>query len=240
MNILITGGASGLGAAITSKLASDSGDNIFFTFNRSSENAKAIEDKFPNVKKIKCDFQNQTDLGSILDVIENSDINVLINNAYTSAISPKHFHKTDISVFTDNFSANIIPVIRITQKAIIHFRKKKFGKIINILSSAILGNPPVGWSEYTAVKSYLASLSKSWAKENSSFNITSNSISPSFMQTNLNSYNDERMVENIKESHPFKQILTTYEVSEAVLFLSKCTQQINGINLIINAGTHVI
>jgi 3-oxoacyl-[acyl-carrier protein] reductase len=240
MNILITGGASGLGEAITYKLAAFSGDNIFFTFNRSGDKAKVIEDKFPNAKKIKCDFQNQTDLDSLLNFIETSDINVLINNAYTSAINPRHFHKTEISVFTDNFNANIIPVIRITQKAILNFRKKKFGKIINILSSAIVDNPPVGWSEYTAGKLYLASLSKSWAIENSSFNITSNSISPSFMQTNLTSFNDERLVENIKESHPFKQILSTSEVSEAVLFLSKCSQQINGINLIINAGTHVI
>jgi enoyl-[acyl-carrier-protein] reductase (NADH) len=44
----------------------------------------------------------------------------------------------------------------------------------------------------------------------------------------------------LKESHPFKQLLTTNEVSDAVLFLSKCSQQINGINLIMNAGIHVI
>jgi len=240
MNILITGGASGLGEAITYKLADNTNDKIFFTFHSSSEKARDIENKYSNAKRIQCDFKIQADIDSLLAYIENADIDVLINNAFTSKATPKHFHKIDISVFSDNFNANIIPVVRITQKAILHFRKKKFGKIINILSSAMLDNPPVGWSEYVAEKAYLASLSKSWATENSAFNITSNSISPSFMQTGLTFNTDERLIEDIKESHPFKQLLTTNEVSDAVLFLSRCSQQINGINLIMNAGTHVI
>lgn len=240
MNMLITGGASGLGEAITFKLASNADDKVFFTFQGSLNKAIDIENKFSNTKRIHCDFQDHTEIDSLLAFIDNADIDVLINNAFTSKINPKHFHKIDISVFSVNFNANIIPVIQITQKVIFHFRKKKFGKIINILSSAILDNPPKGWSEYVAEKAYLASLSKSWAMENSAFNITSNSISPSFMQTGLTCNNDERIIKDLKESHPFKQLLTTNEVSDTVLFLSKCSQQINGINLIMNAGTNVI
>ena len=240
MNILITGGASGLGEAITRKLALNTEDNVFFTFSKSIHNAQKIEDIFPNTKGVLCDFHDQASVVGLLEFISSANLDILINNAFTTNINPRHFHKTDMSVFSENFQFNIIPTILITQKAILGFRRKKFGKIINILSSAIIDNPPVGWSEYTAEKAYLASLSKSWAVENSSFNISSNSISPSFMETSLTKNTDDRIKEGMIEMHPLKQLLSTEEAADAVVFLSRCSQQINGINLIINAGAHVI
>src|ERR1019366_7084787 len=125
------------------------------------------------------------------------------------------------------------------QEAIKTFRKKKFGKIINIISSALVNKPPIGWSEYVANKSYLLAMSKAWAAECIKFNITSNSISPSFMLTNLTSDTDERVIEQMKEEHPLKRLLTTDEVAEAVVFFTKSSQQINGTNLVINAGTEI-
>jgi 3-oxoacyl-[acyl-carrier protein] reductase len=240
MNILVTGGASGLGEAITTKLASVKEDIVFFTFNKSSEKAGEIEHRFSNCEGIKCDFQNPDDLNSLIAFIEKADLDILVNNAFLSGITQKHFHKTDFLIFQDNFNINIIPVIRITQSVITQFRRKKYGKIITVLSSALAGNPPLGWSEYVAGKAYLASLCKSWAVENNTFNITSNSVSPSFMQTNLTLGTDDRIIDEFIDAHPLKQLLSTHEVSDAVYFLTKCSQQINGINLIMNAGTHVI
>ena len=240
MNILVTGGASGLGEAITSRLASVKEDIIYFSFHTSTDKAKNIERQYPNCKGIKCDFRNDHDIESVMALIDDAGINVLINNAFATGITQQHFHKTDVSVFINNFHVNVIPVIRITQKAISVFRKRKYGKIITVLSSAIAGNPPVGWSEYVAEKAYLAALCKSWAAENISFNITSNAISPSFLQTDLTSDTDERIIEDMRENHPLKRLLTTNEVADTIMFLSTCSQQINGINLLINAGNRVI
>lgn len=135
-----------------------------------------------------------------------------------------------------SFQQNIIPTIRITQAFITQARKRKFGKIINIISSANINRPPIGWSEYVANKAYLLSLSKSWATENIKFNISSNAISPGFMLTSLTADTDERIVEQMTEAHPLKKLLTTKEVAETVEFYTRCSQQINGTNLVINAG----
>jgi len=240
MNILITGGASGLGEAITRKLASDTNNKVFFTYNNSSDKAKNIEADYPNTKGIKCNFLDEGEIESLLSFIDTSETDVLVNSAFAAESALKHFHKADVSKFTANFQSNVIPVIRITQRAILSFRKRKFGKIINILSSAIVGNPPKGWSEYVAQKAYLESFSKSWAVENIEYNISSNSISPSFMMTNLTSNTDERTIEQIIAANPLKKLLSTDEVADTVEFLSKCSNQINGVNLIINAGTNVI
>lgn len=235
MNILITGGASGLGEAITRNLASQKDFRIYFSYNSSEKNARLLEKNFPNSVGIACDFKNSLSMDALIEKMSEINPDVLINNAIP-AMTEKHFHKMAPNEFLENFQNYLLPTIAITQKAIEIFRKKKFGKIINILTSALLGNPPTGLSEYTASKAYLASLSKSWAVENGRYNITSNCISPSLMKTKLTSSKDERIFEEFIKNHPLQKLLTPQEVAESVLFLVKASQQINGINLVMDAG----
>ncbi len=164
---------------------------------------------------------------------------VLVNNAITG-ITKKHFHKMSPGDFEGSFTQNIIPVIKITQSAIVCFKKKRFGKILTILSTAIVNLPPIGWSEYAANKSYLLSLSKSWAAEYAKFNITSNCISPSFMLTGLNKDTDERVIEEIKAQNPNGYLLDPGEAASAVLKMITASQDVNGINMIINSTKDVI
>lgn len=236
MNILITGGASGLGKAITLKLAANPNDYIYFTYFKSNGISAELEKTYFNVKGIHVDFNNTESLANLLNTIEEIKLDVLINNALPIN-SVCHFHKADTADFLSSFQSNVLPVIKISQKAILVFRKAKFGKIITILSSAIINKPPIGWSEYVAEKNYLLSINKSIATENANFNITSNCVSPSFMQTELNSKVDERVVEDMIAKHPLKNILTTEETAETVAFLVSASQQINGSNIIINSGS---
>lgn len=240
MKILVTGGASGLGKAITEKLASNTSYTIIATYSKSKSDADEIEKKHKNVKCISCNFSNNEDLKKLADIVYSADIDVLINNAHTTHINKNHFHKLAADVFSEGFSKNIVPTIKITQAAIDVFRKKKFGKIITVLSATLANKPPIGYSEYTAGKAYLLSLSKSWAAENAAFNITSNCVSPAFMQTGLTSDTDERIVEEMKSKHPLKKILDTKETAEIVAFLCSSPQQLNGVNIFVNAADNVI
>lgn len=239
MNVLITGGGSGLGEAITRILAKDTKNTIYFTFSNSKLNAQKIESDFGNVKSIKCDFKKEAEVTTLVNKIDNLNIDVLINNAYTGVAIKTYFHKIDEQDFFADFVNNIIPTIRITQAAITHFRKKKNGKIITILTSFLTNIPPLGASCYVANKAYLGSLVKSWANENIKFKITSNAVSPSFMQTNLTSDVDERIIEQMISNHPLKNLLTVEEVAETVLFLTTASSQINGVDLLINYGINI-
>jgi 3-oxoacyl-[acyl-carrier protein] reductase len=239
MNILITGGASGLGEAITRKLAADINNKVFFTYNNAVLPAKNLENEFQNVVSLKCDFKNAEDLEKLIERLTDFSIQVLINNAMTG-FTKNHFHKIKTREFEDSFRFNVLPTIAITQAMIKHFRKAKFGKIITILSSAIVNIPPVGWSEYVANKAYLHALAKAWASENANFNITSNCISPEFMQTSLTDDTDQRIVETMIQNHPLKKLLTTNEVADVVSFLVNATQHLNGSNIIVNSATNVI
>ena len=239
MNILITGGASGLGEAITKTLAREVYNKVYFTYSKSAENAHKIEAEFNNTVSIKCDFKDHADVTALANSITDFDIDILINSAYNGSFLKAHFNKIAPSDFTDEFVTNIIPTIIITQSAIALFRKKKTGKIITILTAALANVPPIGSAIYSANKAYLEKLTKVWANENIKFNITSNSVSPSFMLTNMTADTDERMVEQIISSHPLKKLLTVEEVAESVLFLSKASNHINGIDVLINAGNNL-
>ena len=172
MNILVTGGSSGLGKSIVEKLCSDKKNNIYFTYYNSVRNSKNICSNNRNATGIKCDFTNKSELNVFLENIKNLNIDVLINNFYSWPKDPllpgtflnKNFHKIDRYKFIKEFENNLIPTILITQEAIKCFRINKYGKIITILSS-FLDSPTIGSSIYISNKNYLKGLTKVWAVE---------------------------------------------------------------------------
>ena len=234
MNILITGGSSGLGKNVVEILSHKEKHKIFFTYNKNDNAAIALKERSNNVIPIKLNFCDENDIKSFLNEIPMMDLDVLINNAYVGALSPTHFHKIEAVDFLNSFQENIIPTIQITQKAIITFKKKRFGKIINILTDYI-SNPPIGYSTYVSNKAYLLELSKVWNKEYTHYNITSNCVSPSYMSTKFSQF-DERFMEHLKQQHPLKKLLTTYEAAEVIAFLTESSQQLNGMNITLNGG----
>ena len=239
MNILITGGASGLGKSITIKLCQDPKNKVIFTYNSSLKEAQKIERQFSNAKSFKLDFNSQENFSQFIDKMPEFELDILVNNAITG-YTQNYFHKMERDVFLNSFKINILPVIQLTQQFIKDSRKKKSGKIITILTSFIINKPPLGLAEYVANKAYLQSLTKSWAIENLAFGITSNSISPSIMMTNLTKDIDKRLVVGMIENNPNKSLLKEDEVAEAVWFFANSSSQINGSNLIINAASDLL
>ena len=131
-----------------------------------------------------------------------------------------------------------MPLIKISQACIAGMRKRKFGKIINIITSYVMDVPPTGFSVYTATKAYIRQLSKSMSKELGRFNITSNCILPDYMQTDFGQVEDFQL-EQMKNAHPLKELLKPQEVAEVVCQLLNTTQQLNGVEIPINAAQHM-
>jgi len=234
MNILVTGGASGLGAAIVKHLATGGAHTIYFTYAKSGQAAKALEAELTNVKGFWCDFTDAASIDSFVAQVGSLELDVLVNNA-NGGLHKEHYHKTDPAVFSDSFARDVMPTLRITQEAMKGFRKKKFGKIINIISSSVVHKPPIGWSSYIANKSYLLAMSNVWATEGVKANIVSNCISPSYMQTAMNKDDDERVVEMLREQHPLKKFLTIEEVAKKVAYLVKAPQELTGHHIVMTA-----
>ena len=240
MNILITGGTSGIGEAAVKKLAGNNSNTIYFTYSKNLASAENFLRSYSNTKAFKCDFQKESSVRNLIDAIGGWNLDVLINNAYVGSSQGLHFHKQEPVDFLDSFLMNIMPVIQVTQKTLETFRKKKAGKIINILTAALINVPPAGYSIYAANKAYLQQLSKSWSKEYVRFGITSNCISPNFMETHLTQNTDARIIEQMIAEHPLKKLLSPDEVADCVNFLVNAPTQVNGVNIVVNAGMSMI
>ncbi len=236
MNILITGGASGLGKSITETMALSFPEaKIFFTYFSSAEVAVAIETNLKNTTALKLNFKEKQSVDGFSEKIASLDIDILIHNALTG-LHRNHFHKVDTDMYMEGFKENIYPVLKLTRAFIKTARVKKSGRLITILSSAVQGMPPTGMAGYIAEKNYLLAMSKSWASENVQFNIQSNCISPDFMDTPLNKGTDSRIKEEIIKSQPLKKLLTTEETAEIVRFLATAPPHLTGQNILLNNG----
>jgi 3-oxoacyl-[acyl-carrier protein] reductase len=238
MRIFITGGSSGLGKAIVEMLSLEKKNKIFFTYCKSFVSAEKIEKTLENVEKIHLDFSNEKSISNLLKRIPDLNCDVLVNNAYSS-YEYLHFRKIDYRKIDKSFRVNVMPTLRISQAMINLFISKKFGKVINILSSYLVSNPPLGLSEYVANKAYLLSMNKSWATEYASLNITSNAVSPSIMRNNFTKDIDERILEIAEKKHPFKKFLLEKEVCDTIKFIIESPQHLNGQNIILNAAENL-
>lgn len=238
MNVLITGGTSGLGKATVELLAKD-GHDIWFSYLATEEFTKVAKEMMAQNEKVKAvplNFCEQESVDDFCEQMKGWDIDVLVNCTYVGKPQTTYFHKIDPEEFTIAFQNNIIPTVKITQSAIEGMKKRKFGKIINIITEAVIGLPPMGYTLYAANKAYLMELSNVWNKEYTRYNITSNCILPAYMQTKFAEV-DERILEQMVKEHPLKKLLTPEEVALAVKFFVDAPQHVNGVKMPVNAGT---
>lgn len=241
MNILITGGTSGLGKA-TVELLAEYNHHIYFSYLATEEfTTVALEmmKRLKNVTAIPVNFCDEESVNAFCEQMKFKEIDVLVNCTYVGKPQTTYFHKIAPIEFLKAFQYNIIPTVKITQMVIEGMKKRRFGKIINIITEAVIGLPPMGYTLYVANKAYLMELSNVWNKEYTRYNITSNCILPAYMQTNFAKV-DERILEQMQKEHPLKQLLTPEQVAQTVKFLVDASQQINGVKLPINAGTSLM
>lgn len=233
---VVTGGSSGIGKSIVQHLL-EKDCEVLFTYRSSADSAKLITDNNPAATAMKVDFTSGDDVGALLDKIDEFQPDILINNYYRGTFISQYFHKTAPESFEQQFRDNVLPALAVTQKCISVFRRKKWGRIISILSSS-LRTPALGTSVYNANKAYLLQMSRHWALENVKFGITSNCISPSFIPTGFHADMDERQKEMITKSYPLKNPPTTADVAALINLCLDAGPHFNGNHLFMDAGNY--
>lgn len=239
---VVTGGARGIGKAVCKEL-SQIGYTVIVNYNKSEKEAKTLCDEIRSqgyeAYSIQCSVENYESVEKMFSYIkkEYGYVNCLVNNAgiskdaYLMLIS-----EADIK---DIISVNLMGMINCCKAVIPQMISKKGGKIVNIASVAgVLGL--VGQTAYSASKSASIGFTRSLASEVSGFNITVNSISPGYVDTDMLRNIDEKIAASYKEKIPLKRFAKPEEIAKAAAFLcSDSCSYITGQNIIIDGGLSI-
>ena len=213
MNILVTGASKGIGRAIAQKLATVG--NIFVT----ARNEEALKKLDFISGYCVCDLAKEDDLTRLGNFIEETKIDVLVNNAGEYIYSP--LADTKLNDLSHIIKVNLKAPIYLASCAVKNMKQNHFGRIINIGSiSGVMGEANACF--YSATKAGLVGFSKATGLELAEFGITVNTINPGWVDTELGkaSIEDgEFTQEEILECIPQRRFVSPDEVASLVKYL---------------------
>jgi NAD(P)-dependent dehydrogenase (short-subunit alcohol dehydrogenase family) len=241
--IIITGGASGIGLAITTLFA-DKGYNVFF-LDYNAENGKAIEESLNQKGKkatfLQCDVSVLAQVKSVFEKIPGS-IDVLVNNAGISHIG--NLESTPEEEFDRLFQVNVKGVFNCSQAAIPKLKANKGGVIINMCSVAAIMGLPDRFA-YSMTKGAVLSMTLSIARDYVSEQIRCNCISPGRVHTPFvdgflaKNYpgQEKEMFEKLAATQPIGRMGKPEEIAAMVYYLASDEASfITGSNFPIDGG----
>lgn len=176
-----------------------------------------------------------SDMSGIIDQTnQHKKIDILICNAgiRKDYLSLNMSERNFMDVIDINLKSTFI-LNKICAKKML---KNKFGRIINIASVVgMVGN--YGQSNYAASKAGIIGMTKTIAKELACKNITVNSISPGFIESNMTSNLTDEQKKSILSFIPAKTFGNALDVAYLAGFIaSDYAGYITGQNLSINGG----
>jgi 3-oxoacyl-[acyl-carrier protein] reductase len=240
-NVFVTGGSRGIGKACV-ELFLKAGANVAFTFQSAKEEAEKIITGYSGSSKLKCYQVALSDADalekSVASVLKDFErIDVIVNNA--GIWKEAAIDEMTIEQWNEMININLTSVYLITKFSVPGMKKNKFGRIINIASTA--GQRGEAFhSHYAASKGGMISLTKSLASELGDFNITVNCVAPGWVITDMttDSLNDVNTLNKVKSDIPLNKIAQPEEIAGPVLFLaSSLASHINGEILNVNGGS---
>jgi len=199
---LVTGGASGLGAATAARLRAD------------------------GLAVSTLDIDGQVDI--VADVTDAAalsrlagqlgPVDVLINSAGIVGANKPLLDTTD-SEWRRVFDVNVMGTVNTMRIFVPGMRERGWGRVVNFASMAGKdGNPNL--SIYSASKAAVIALTKSAGKELATTGVLVNAIAPAVIATPMNDRTAPEVLAHITSLIPMKRVGRPEEVAELVAFLS--------------------
>lgn len=244
--ILVTGAASGIGKAVAIALAEHEHRVILSDIQEEAlgEVVEDLKSNFNNVDFYLLDVSKQSAIDKF--ALDHPEIDVLINNAGIQHVEKLEKFPTDTWRLINE--TLLVGPAMLTRALLSGMKSRNYGRVINIGSIHSHVASPYK-SAYVAAKHGLLGFSKAVALEASEYDITVNTISPSYVSTPLieeqikshatkHGVSEEEVVDSIMLAPmPKKTFISTDEIVQSVLYLmSPCARNITGQSLVIDGG----
>lgn len=230
MNVVITGGSRGIGAAAVRAFC-EKGDRVFFLYEKNHEAAEAVA-RETGATALCADVADEAAVNAAFAQIP--DVDVLINNAGIA-----HYGLiTDITpdVWDRLYAVNVKGIYHTVRASMHHFLARHEGVILNVASMWGL----VGAScetTYASTKGAIIALTKSLAKELAPSGVRCNCIAPGVVRTPMLSVFSEDDLAELAEQTPLGRLGTPEEIARAMVYLASPEASfITGHILSINGG----
>jgi 3-oxoacyl-[acyl-carrier protein] reductase len=240
---LVTGGATGIGAASVERLALE-GAGVACCYNKSARNAEVLAKRLAsqgyNVLAIQMNVTNSQQIqASVAAVIDHfgAPITILVNNAGDN-INPAPIDEMDEATWDLVMDINLRGTFLCTKYVVPGMKTAGSGRIINVGSiSARSGGGP-GSVHYVASKGGIEALTRATAKELAPYNITVNVVAPGVIYTPIHERtNTPETLEKLRQAIPLGRLGDPAEVAACIAFLaSDDAAYITGENIAVNGG----
>jgi NAD(P)-dependent dehydrogenase (short-subunit alcohol dehydrogenase family) len=226
-NAVVTGGGSGIGAAIANRLRSDGYHVATLDLNPSDEEFA-----------FTADVTDRAAIDNALDAIRTQlgPVTILVNAAGLDGF--KRFLDIDFDTWQRVVNVNLHGVFHCIQAVLPDMIEAGWGRIVNISSSSTHSGTPY-MSHYVSAKSAVNGLTKSLALEYGPAGITVNAVPPGFIDTPMLRKAESRGflgdIDKTIEQTPVRRIGKPEDIAAACSFLISdeagyITGQILGVN----------
>ena len=238
---IVTGGAAGLGLAITQKLVKENVTTIMIGRNEAVLQSTAQE------LGALCSYRvfDLAQVAGIPELVadiltEHGNIDILINNAGINQKKP--FLEVTDADFYNIIQTNVLAVFAISREISKSMVEAGSGSILNISSMAAqYGIPKV--IAYTAAKSAIEGMTKAMAVELSPMGIRVNCIAPGFIKTAMSSKaldNDPERKNKVLSRTPMGHLGLPEDVADAAYYLtSDGAKYITGVIMPVDGGNSI-
>jgi NAD(P)-dependent dehydrogenase (short-subunit alcohol dehydrogenase family) len=235
MKTLVTGGNSGIGAALVHRLAQE-GHEVTFTFCHNEDKARSVASD-SGARCVRYDQSAPDSVAALARHLREAEFDSLVNNASQPA-QRRLLSKIDAEAFIAYQAVAVRGVFELSQAFAEQARRRGAGgAIVNVLTSYTLGMPPAKLATYVTSKHALLGLTRSMAVEFIRYGIRVNAVSPGMTRTDFLADLPEQFIDQVEAALPMERLATAAEVAAVIRFLlSREASYINGVNIPVSGG----
>jgi NAD(P)-dependent dehydrogenase (short-subunit alcohol dehydrogenase family) len=240
--ILVTGGNSGLGAAIARAFA-EAGASVAINHLDNHGSTDAVLASFPNDAAsslaLQADVSSADGVNAMFRELDEvfGGIDVLVNNAGMDGARSKAW-ESDVADWSRVLDVNLRGAFLCAREALARMTAQRSGVVINI-SSVHEIIPWSGYSAYAASKAGLSMMAKTMAQEAAPFGVRVLCVAPGAIATpiNANVRNDPDAKRDLLEKIPMGRIGRPEEIANmCVVLASDVASYVTGATMFIDGG----